>query len=197
MFRDIPQSVEVTQGHMKALEAWRKAQGVEPKRLLPQVEPEAGKLLALLLANCPPGDAAELGTGAGYSALWLALACRATGRKLITFEPDPAKVELATHCLDTAGVFDVVELRQEDGVAGLASLSGLAFCFIDAGPECAREAYELALAALPCGGVIAVGEAVSGAERFPQFLLDVEVDPRVDVVTLPLGAGLLICRKTS
>ncbi|SNR80389.1 Predicted O-methyltransferase YrrM [Humidesulfovibrio mexicanus] len=197
MFRDIPQSVEVTQGHMKALEAWRKAQGVEPQRLLPQVEPEAGKLLALLLANCPPGDAAELGTGAGYSALWLALACRATGRKLVTFEPDPAKVELARHCLDTAGVFDVVELRQEDGVAGLDSLSGLSFCFIDAGPECAREAFETALAALPRGGLVIVGEAVSGAERFPQFLLDVEVDPRVDAVTLPLGAGLLICRKVS
>jgi hypothetical protein len=53
-------------------------------------------------------------------------------------EPDPAKVELAGTAWTPRGVFDVVELRQEDGVAGLDSLSGLSFCFIDAGPECAR-----------------------------------------------------------
>lgn len=55
MFRDIPQSVEVTQGHLKALEAWRKAQGMERRRLLRQIPPETGKLIAILLANCPPG----------------------------------------------------------------------------------------------------------------------------------------------
>jgi predicted O-methyltransferase YrrM len=93
MFRDMPQSVEATQGHLRALEAWRKAQGAERARLLRQIPPETGKLLAILLANCPPGDAVEVGSGAGYSGLWLALACRETRRTLTTFELDPAKAE--------------------------------------------------------------------------------------------------------
>ena len=38
-----------------------------------------------------------MGTGAGYSALWLALACRATGRKLTTCDNDPAEAEIARH----------------------------------------------------------------------------------------------------
>lgn len=195
MFRDIPQSVEVTQGHLKALEAWRTAQGMEPRRLLRQVAPETGKLLALLLANCPPGHAAELGTGAGYSALWLALACRATGRRLTTFELDPSKAELARQSLSAAAVTDVVELREQDALEGLKSLDNLAFCFIDAERDMVRAAYETALAKLPAGGVVAVDNAVSHAAEFQDFLGDAERDGRVDALIVPIGYGLLVCRK--
>lgn len=195
MFRDIPQPVEVTQGHLKALEAWRKAQGMERRRLLRQIPPETGKLLAILLANCPPGNAAEVGTGAGYSGLWLALACRATGRKLTTFELDPAKAELARQSFSSAAVLDVVDFREEDALAGLKGLSGLAFCFIDAERDMARQAYETALAILPQGGVIAVDNAISHAAEFQEFLYDAERDPRVDALIVPIGSGLLVCRK--
>jgi len=195
MFRSIPQSVEVTQGHLKALEAWRAAQGMEPKRQLRQVTQETGKLLALLLANCPKGDAVELGTGAGYSALWLALACRAGGRRLVTFENDAAKLELARHCLDAAGVLDVVDLREGDALEGLKSLSNYSFCFLDADRALVPQAYELALAALPTGGLIVVDNAISHAPDMAQFLFDLEVDPRVDMVIVPNETGLLLCRK--
>jgi len=195
MFRDIPQSVEVTQGHLKALEAWRKAQGMERKRLLRQIPPETGKLLAILLANCPKGDAAEVGTGAGYSGLWLALACRATGRRLTTFELDPAKAELARQSFSAGDVLDVVELREADALEGLQSLSGLAFCFIDAERDMARAAYELALAALPTGGLVCVDNAISHASEFQEFLNDAERDERVDALIVPIGSGLLVCRK--
>ena len=195
MFRDIPQSVEVTQGHLKALEAWRKAQGMERRRLLRQIPPETGKLLAILLANCPPGDAAEVGTGAGYSGLWLALACRATKRRLTTFELDPAKADLARQSFSAASVLDVVEFREADALEGLTSLSSLAFCFIDAERDMARKAYELALAALPQGGVIAVDNAISHAGEFQDFLDDAQADPRVDALIVPIGSGLLVCRK--
>jgi len=195
MFRNIPQAIEVTQGHLKALEAWRKAQGMERARLLRQIPPETGKLLAILLANCPPGDAAEVGTGAGYSGLWLSLACRATGRKLTTFELDPSKAEIARQSFSAADVLDVVELREADALEGLKSLRDIAFCFIDAERDMARAAYETALSALPVGGIIAVDNAISHAQEFPEFLNDAEMDPRVDAVIVPIGSGLLVCRK--
>lgn len=195
MFRDIPQAVEVTQGHLKALEAWRKAQGMDRSRLLRQIPPETGKLLAILLANCPAGDAAEVGSGAGYSGLWLALACRATHRRLTTFELDPAKAELARQSFAAADVLDVVELREADALEGLKSLANLSFCFIDAERDMARAAYETALAKLPAGGVIAVDNAISHAQEFQEFLNDAEMDPRVDALIVPIGSGLLVCRK--
>jgi predicted O-methyltransferase YrrM len=195
MFRDIPQAVEVTQGHLKALEAWRKAQGMDRVRLLRQIPPETGKLLAILLANCPAGDAAEVGAGAGYSGLWLALACRATARKLTTFELDPAKAELARQSFGAADVLDVVELREADALEGVKALSNLAFCFIDAERDMARAAYETALGLLPVGGIIAVDNAISHAQEFQDFLNDAEMDPRVDALIVPIGSGLLVCRK--
>ncbi len=195
MFRDITQAVEVTQGHLKALEGWRQAQGADESRQLRQVSPEAGKLLAILLASCPPGDAVELGSGGGYSGLWLALACRATQRRLVTFERDPNKATLARHCLEAGDVLDFVELREADGLTGLGGVAGISFCFIDAEPSMAREAYEAALSLLPSGGVVAIGDAIERASEFQGFLDDAEMDARVDAVLVPIGSGLLICRK--
>lgn len=216
MFRDIPQAIEVTQGHLKALAAWRSAQGVGSRRMT-QVSPETGKLLALLLAGCPPGDAAELGTGGGLSALWLVLACRTTGRTLTTFELDPARAELARQSFSAADVLDVVKLVEDDGLNGLNTLSTLAFCFIDGDPDQARDAFELALPKIAQGGLVCVAlppgmptnvlvdrkDAETGQTTphdsihaiFRRFLFDAEMDPRVDAVILPVGSGLLICRK--
>lgn len=195
MFKDIPQAVEVTQGHLKALEAWRKAQGMERQRLLRQIPPETGKLLAILLASAPAGDAFEVGTGAGYSALWLALACRATGRKLVTCDIDPAKAEIARQSLSAASVLDVVSFIEGDALANLEAQQNLAFCFIDAERDMARKAYELALPKLPSGGLICVDNAISHAGEFQDFLDDAVRDERADGVIVPIGSGLLVCRK--
>ncbi|MBU1042676.1 MAG: class I SAM-dependent methyltransferase [Proteobacteria bacterium] len=196
MFRDIPQAVEVTQGALRGLEAWRKAQGMERNRLLRQIPPETGKLLAILLAGAPAGDAVEIGTGAGYSGLWLALACRATGRRLHTYELDPAKAELARQSFVAADVLDVVDFVEGDGLAGLMNTDSPAFCFIDAERGLAQSAFELALPRLPQGGLICVDNAISHAAEFQDFLDDATIDPRVDAVIVPVGSGLLICRKT-
>jgi predicted O-methyltransferase YrrM len=197
MFRDMPQSIEATQGHLRALEAWRKAQGAERARLLRQIPPETGKLLAILLAGCPAGDAVEVGAGGGYSGLWLALACRAAkpARKLVTFELDPAKAELARQSFEAAAVLDVVELRQADALAGMAELASYSFCFIDAERDMARAAFEQALAKLPVGGLVCVDNAISHAVEFQDFLDDTLADARVDALIVPIGSGLLVCRK--
>lgn len=195
MFKDIPQAVEVTQGHLKALEAWRKAQGMERRRLLRQIPPETGKLLAILLAGAPAGDAFEVGTGAGYSALWLALACRATGRRLTTCDNDPSKAELARQSLSAASVLDVVTFIEGDALAELENQQNLAFCFIDAERDMARKAYELALPRLPKGGLVCVDNAISHAAEFQDFLDDAVRDERADGVIVPIGSGLLVCRK--
>ena len=194
MFRDIPQAVQVTQGHLKALEAWRNAQG-DPARRMRQVSPEAGKLLAILLCGCPPGDALEIGAGGGYATLWLALACRATGRKLTTCDNDPAKAEIARQSLSAASVLDVVTFIEGDALANLEAQQNLAFCFIDAERDMARRAYELALPKLPKGGLICVDNAISHAGEFQDFLDDAVRDERADGVIVPIGSGLLVCRK--
>jgi caffeoyl-CoA O-methyltransferase len=57
----------------------------------------------------PEGALIEIGTSAGYSTLWLALACRYLGRKLVTFEVLDEKANLALETFKLAGVQDVVD----------------------------------------------------------------------------------------
>ncbi len=69
--------------------------GTPQAQRLRQIPPETGRFLAILLAAAPPGKVIEVGTSAGYSGLWLSLACRLRGDRLITFEKNPEKVRLA------------------------------------------------------------------------------------------------------
>jgi caffeoyl-CoA O-methyltransferase len=59
----------------------------------------------------------------------------------------------------------------------------------------ARAAYEQALALLPSGGLVCVDNAISHAAEFQDFLDDSQADDRVDALIVPIGSGLLVCRK--
>src|SRR5262245_30855236 len=59
------------------------------------VPPEDGRLLRILAESIGARHIVELGTSTGYSGIWLALALRATGGKLTTYEIDPGRAAQA------------------------------------------------------------------------------------------------------
>ena len=61
---------------------------------LRQIPPESGKIISLLAASAPEGDYIEIGTSAGYSTLWIVLACQYLEKTVKTFEILPEKREL-------------------------------------------------------------------------------------------------------
>ena len=63
-----------------------RADGTPRLERLRQIPEDTGRFFALWAASAPEGAVIEIGTSAGYSALWLSLACRATGLRLTTFE---------------------------------------------------------------------------------------------------------------
>ena len=75
MFHGIPEPVINQMRRLEALDAADRQDGTPRLRRLRQVSPETGRFLAMLLAAAPGGQVLEIGTSAGYSALWLALAC--------------------------------------------------------------------------------------------------------------------------
>jgi predicted O-methyltransferase YrrM/quinol monooxygenase YgiN len=79
---------------------------------LPQIQVSAtqGKLLHVLARAMGARRILEIGTLAGYSAIWLARALPADGR-LITIELDPKHAEVARANLARAGVADRVDIR--------------------------------------------------------------------------------------
>jgi hypothetical protein len=62
-------------------------------KLMLDVGSEVGLLLNLLVRLNGSRRIVEVGASVGYSTLWLAEAARATGGKVLTFEPDAIKVE--------------------------------------------------------------------------------------------------------
>ncbi|MDD5466368.1 MAG: hypothetical protein PHS96_01040 [Anaerolineales bacterium] len=95
MFHSIPKPILSRMHHLESIDAQDRQDGTPQARRLRQIPPETGRFLALMAAAAPQGKVVEVGTSAGYSTLWLALACRQTGRKIVTYEFSPSKAELA------------------------------------------------------------------------------------------------------
>ena len=89
MFHEIPEPILRKMVALESRDAADRLDGTPRLDRLRQIPPETGRFLALLAASAPDGAWIEIGTSAGYSALWLVLACRATGRILTTFEVLP------------------------------------------------------------------------------------------------------------
>jgi caffeoyl-CoA O-methyltransferase len=74
------------------------------------VSPVQGRLLHVLALTCGARTILEIGTLAGYSAIWMARALPADG-KLITLESDPKHAEVARANIARAGLADRIEVR--------------------------------------------------------------------------------------
>jgi caffeoyl-CoA O-methyltransferase len=195
MFHDIPQAIRDRMAYLERLDARDRTDGTPRMERLRQVPPTTGRLIALLAASIPPGMMIEVGASAGYSALWLALACREIGRSLTTFELLPAKAALARETFAAAGVEDVMELVEGDALDQLPSMSDIAFCFLDAEKEVYAQCYDLVVPRLVTGGLLVADNATSHAEDLKPMLDRALSDPHVDAMVLEVNKGELICRK--
>jgi predicted O-methyltransferase YrrM len=180
---------------LEAQDAIDRLDGTPRSRRLRQIPPETGRFIALLAASAPAGKWVEIGTSAGYSTLWLSLAAMETGGKVITFDVDPAKVELARETFHQAGVEDWVKVVEADARQKLPALEDISFCFIDTEKELFLDCYELVVPRMVAGGILVADNAISHREALATFLEHVMQDKRVDALVVPIGKGDLLCRK--
>lgn len=141
MFHEIPEAMLDRMRELERIDSIDRIDGTPRMKRLRQIQPEVGRFIALLAAAAPPGRCIEIGTSAGYSTLWLALACRAMGRRVTTYEILPEKAELARQTFDAAGVWDAVKFVHGDARDHLPSLKDVAFCFLDAEKEVYAACY--------------------------------------------------------
>jgi caffeoyl-CoA O-methyltransferase len=162
---------------------------------LRQIPPETGRFLALLAAGAPDGDRIEIGTSAGYSSLWLALACQRSGRKLVTYEILPEKAALARETFRLAEVEDTVQLVEGDALRHIPQHRRIAFCFLDAEKEVYAKCYEAVVPRLVKGGWLVADNAINHRETLQPMLDRALADERLDALIVPIGKGELVCRK--
>ena len=181
--------------HLEEIDTRDRQDGTPHPKRLRQIPPETGRFLAIMASSSPPGKLIEIGTSAGYSTLWLALACRKLGRTITTFEVLDDKASLARETFRIAGVDDVVEFVHGDGREYLSKYSDVAFCFLDAEKTLYGEFYELIMPRLVKSGILIADNIISHAEQLAEFRNNVLGDKRVDAVVVPIGKGELVCRK--
>jgi len=195
LIEDIPDGVRARMRELEAIDERDRTDGTPQLKRLRQVPPEGGQLLTLLAAAAPQGDVLDIGTSAGYSALWLILACQQRAGKLTTFELLPEKVDLARETFASAGVAAFVDQIHGDARGHLKGYDEVGFCFLDAEKEMYQECYELIIPNLVTGGLLVADNVIDQSVALEEFVAHVHADERVHGVVLPVGNGMLVARK--
>ena len=195
VFLDIPDVVQARMSTLEQRDRIDRTDGTERLDRLRQIPPETGHFIALLAASAPRGSWIEIGTSAGYSSLWLALAVRERGATLTTFELLSSKYAMAIDTFAAAQVNDVVTPVLGDFLDHVDELNDISFCFLDAEKEVYGRCYHDVVSRLVPGGLLVADNALSHEVDLRSMLDAALSDPRVDAMIVPIGKGELVCRR--
>jgi len=172
-----------------------RADGTARLERLRQIPADTGRFIALLAASTPPGAWIEIGTSAGYSAMWIALAGRERGQVLTTYEILAAKVAMARETISVTQLEDAIHLVHGDFLEHVDNVHDVAFCFLDAEKEVYEACYDAVVPRLVRGGLLVADNAINHAATLQPLIDRALIDPRVDAMVVPIGKGELVCRK--
>lgn len=195
MFQNVPVAVLERMQYLEEIDTRDRVDGTPHAQRLLQIPPETGRFMALLAASAPRGVWLEIGTSAGYSTLWLTLACREMSTKVVTFEVLEEKAKLASETFKVAGVQGYVQLVVGDARAYLDSYSGVSFCFLDAEKAIYHDCYERVIPNMVSGGLLVADNVISHEDILGPMIKHALNDERVDALVVPIGRGELVCRK--
>lgn len=197
MFHTMTPPIRERMQLLEQIDAADRQNGAPQLQRLRQVPPDTGRFLSILAAAAPAGAMIEIGTSGGYSTLWLALACLPTSRKITTFEVLEDKIRRARETFRHAGVESVVEIVHGDARDYLAGYDEIAFCFLDAEKDVYMDCYELVAPRLVPGGLLLADNVLSHQEALQPVVDRALSEPSLDAVVVPIGKGVLLCRKSS
>ncbi|MFX1324878.1 MAG: O-methyltransferase [Promethearchaeota archaeon] len=195
MFHNIPDKVRNRMAMLEDLDSKDRNDGTPRLKRLRQIPPETGKFLSILASSAPRGKFIEIGTSAGYSTLWIALACKLKGNIITTFELLQEKAKLAKETFIETDMEQFIELINGDARDYLKDYRNIAFCFLDAEKEIYEECYDLIIPNMVEGGFLIADNAINHYETLKPMIDKALADRRVDTLIVPIGKGELLCRK--
>ncbi len=167
-------------------------QGINDEQVLPMlkhlpyrhggmnVPAEDGRLLYDIIMEKGYQRGLEIGTSNGYSALWLGMAFKQTGGKLITLEIEPQRAREAQENFQHAGLDNIIESRINDALREIPALEGkFDFVFIDAWKPDYIKYLELILPKMKPGGVITAHNVTSQGSSVRDFLEEIQTNPKL------------------
>ena len=194
MFHEIPNIILERMKYLEEIDSRDREDGTPRMKRLRQVPRETGKFLSIMAAAAPTGQYIEIGTSAGYSTLWIALACLLKGTKITTYELLNEKVKMAKETILLTKLEDVINLIEGDARDHIKTHDDIAFCFLDAEKEIYEDCYDLIIPRMVKGGLLVADNAINHYETLKPMINKALTDTRVDALVVPIGKGELICR---
>lgn len=146
------------------------------------VPEEDGRLIRMLVESSGARNAVELGTSTGYSGLWFALALKATGGRLTTFEYDAERAGIARANFKKAGVDSIITVIEGDAHEHVKALKGpIDIVFIDADKEGYTDYLKKLLPLVKPGGLI-LAHNISSRNSNPEYMDAVTGDPGLETI---------------
>ena len=195
MFHNIPDKIKKRMLYLEELDSIDRNDGTTRLKRLRQIPPETGKFISILAASAPKGKFIEIGTSAGYSTLWIALACKLIGTTITTFEILKEKSKLAEETFKKTNMEDYIELILGDARDYINTYKNIAFCFLDAEKEVYDVCYDLIIPNMVKGGILIADNAINHYETLKPMIDKALADDRIDALIVPIGKGELLCRK--
>ncbi|MCD6287821.1 MAG: O-methyltransferase [Candidatus Hydrogenedentes bacterium] len=157
---------------------------------------EDGRLLRTLVEAIDAKQVVEIGTSNGYSGIWMCLALRKTGGKLITHDIDEGRAALARENFKRAGVDNIVTLVMGDAHDTVKRLKGpIDLLFLDADKEGYIDYLDKLLPLVRPGGLIlAHNMTVRMADK--RYVDAITTNPELETLFLHMdAAGMAVSMK--
>ena len=161
------------------------------------VSEEDGRFLRVLVASSGAKKALEIGGASGYSAIWIGLALRETGGKLVTIEYDPARAKELSANVARAGLSDVVQVVSGDAFTEIPKIAGtFDFVFLDAWKKDYKRFLDMVYPRLDKGGLFVAHNVVNKRSEMGDFLDAVHKNPSLwTTIVSPSGEGMSVSLK--
>ncbi|MHC4741638.1 MAG: O-methyltransferase [Planctomycetota bacterium] len=146
---------------------------------------EDGQLLRMLVRSARARRVVEIGTSNGYSGIWICLALKSTGGRLITHEIDEGRAKLARENFKRAGVDDIVTLAEGDAHETIKKLEGsIDILFLDADKSGYMDYMEKLLPLVRPGGLILAHNTTNAGSDMQDYLKLVTTSPNLQTLFL-------------
>jgi predicted O-methyltransferase YrrM len=162
------------------------------------MDPDSAKFLSIMVIANKAKTIIEVGSGVGYSTLWLAYAASVTGGKVITCEIDPAKAEETRAHLAKANLAERVEILVGDARETLRQRSEpVDLLFIDGEFGHYETYFDVVYKRMRVGSTVVADKVIAHENDLADYTTYVQNHPNLESVTVPLGQGLEITVKIS
>lgn len=177
------------------------------------IGPLVGQFIYTLALSARAKDILDVGTAIGYSAMWLALAARENGGRVVSLEKDAGRARYAEAYFRQADLSSICAVRQGDALIALNGMEeNFDLIFLDVltqfdRPDTSLKMLDLCIRRLKPGGLLISDNAIrSGGVLDPSnnlastqgiaaFNKAISAHPRLTTTIVPLRDGVSISWK--